>query len=185
MNNMADETNDKRIGNKFWELRSKHGRDKIFTEPETLLNQAKEYFKWCDENPLYKNEMIRGGDLAGEIIPIPTMRPYTIYGLTMFLGVNKGYFDDFERGLRGKSDEISKGFSVVITYIREVIYHQKYDGAVIGVFNASLIAKDLGLVEKTEVKTEVSGEVTNHNIDYSKLSDETLRDILRNIQKND
>lgn len=39
--------------------------------------------------------------------------------------------------------------------------------------------------DKIEINGNLRSEVTNHNIDYSKLSDETLRDILKNIQKND
>ena len=38
-------------GNKFWMLRSKHGRDKLFATPELLWDAACEYFQWCDENP--------------------------------------------------------------------------------------------------------------------------------------
>ena len=38
-------------GNKFWMLRSKHGRDKLFATPELLWEAACEYFQWCDENP--------------------------------------------------------------------------------------------------------------------------------------
>ena len=38
-------------GNQFWKLRSKHGRDKLFTTPELLWQAACEYFEWCENNP--------------------------------------------------------------------------------------------------------------------------------------
>lgn len=39
--------------NQFWKLRSKHGRDTLFSSPEFLWSAACEYFDWCDENPWY------------------------------------------------------------------------------------------------------------------------------------
>ncbi|WP_347174524.1 hypothetical protein [Parabacteroides goldsteinii] len=39
--------------NQFWKLRSKHGRDILFSSPEFLWSAACEYFDWCDENPWY------------------------------------------------------------------------------------------------------------------------------------
>ena len=146
------------IGNKFWQQRSKHGRDKLFATPELLWEAACEYFKWCDDNPWMKREAIKSGDQAGTIINIPTERPYTLQGLTSYLNTNKGYFDDFENSLKEKTDEQSKDFSVIITHIREVIYQQKFEGAAIGAFNASIIARDLGLTDKKEQEVTVKAE---------------------------
>ena len=39
--------------NQFWKLRSKHGRDTLFSSPELLWSVAYEYFDCCDENPWY------------------------------------------------------------------------------------------------------------------------------------
>lgn len=46
-------------GNKFWMLRSKHGRDKLFSTPELLWEAACEYFQWCDENPWLSKKAIQ------------------------------------------------------------------------------------------------------------------------------
>jgi uncharacterized protein YkvS len=48
-------------------------------------------------------------------------------------------------------------FSSILTHIGHIIRNQKYTGAAIGIFNANLIGKDLGLMEKTE----------NTNLNYS------------------
>ena len=32
-------------GNRFWEVRSKHGRDKILKTPEIMWEAAKQYFE--------------------------------------------------------------------------------------------------------------------------------------------
>jgi len=43
-------------GNEFWKLRTKHGRDKIFSTPEILWDAACEYFQWVEDNPLYEQK---------------------------------------------------------------------------------------------------------------------------------
>jgi len=143
-------------GNQFWKLRSKHGRDKLFSTAALLLSAAREYFEWCDSNPWIKYDVVRSGDGAGTPLMIPTTRPYTIEGLYGYLGCNHGYFSDFKKSLEGKVDQQSKDFSDVITHIQEVIYRQKYEGAAVGAFNANIIARDLGL--KDESKQEHTGE---------------------------
>lgn len=150
------------IGNQFWKLRSKHGRDKLFATPELLWEAACEYFEWCDRNPWLKKEAIKSGDLAGTVMDVPTERPYTITGLCIYLGVSSIYFIDFKNGL---IDDLNndpnadtakiKEYSRVIATIEEVIYTQKFEGAAVGAFNANIISRDLGLAEKKETEIKV------------------------------
>ena len=146
-------------GNEFWKLRSKHGRDKLFATPDLLWEAACEYFKWCDDNPWYRNEAVKSGMMAGEIVSIPTARPYTLTALCLYLGVGAQYFRDFKKGLKVDENEIDKDFSLLVIRIEEIIYSQKFEGAAVGVFNSSIIARDLGLADKSETKTEHSGEI--------------------------
>lgn len=142
-------------GNQFWKLRSKHGRDKLFETPELMWDAACEYFQWCVDNPFIKAEAktVNIGDYQSkvEIAKLPVMKPFTIQGLCLYLDCNTVYFNQFEKGLIGKEDDLSKGFSQVVTRIREVIYHQKFSGAAAGFFNANIIARDLGLKETSEI----------------------------------
>jgi hypothetical protein len=137
-------------GNQFWKLRSKHGRDRIFKDPETLKNACYEYFEYINKQVWYKKDAIKGGERAGEIIDIPVSVPYTMEGLCIFLGVNTVYFNQFERSLDPENKEIDKDFSKIITHVREVIRKQKLEGASIGVFNANIIARELGLTDRQE-----------------------------------
>lgn len=139
-------------GNRFWELRSKHGRDKLFETPQLLWEAACEYFNWCDSNPWNKKELVKSGDLAGKLFDIPTERPYTITGLCIYLGCNEAYF----RVFKGQLPAGEKDFNTVIEQIEQVIYTQKFEGAAVGAFNANIIARDLGLRDKSE--TEISNK---------------------------
>lgn len=142
-------------GNQFWRLRSKHGRDKIFSTPDILLEAAYEYFKWCEANPLI--EVDYRGSSPPVKVELPRMRALTLEGLTCFLDVNVMYFNDFEKGLAGKEDDLSKDFSRVITHVREIIRNQKFVGAAAGFLNPNIIARDLGLTDKQDI--EHSGKV--------------------------
>lgn len=131
-------------GNRFWELRSKHGRDKLFETPELLWEAACEYFLWCQNNPLVENGWGRSRRKI--------MKPFTITGLCIFLDINTKYFNEFKKLL----PEGEKDFSEVITRIEEIIYTQKFEGAVIGVFNHNIIARDLGLIDKSELHADLT-----------------------------
>ena len=139
-------------GNEFWKLRSKHGRNKIFKTPQIMLEACYEYFKWCEDNPLIEIDF-RGSNPPVKV-ELPKMRALTIDGLTCYLHVNAKYFDDFEKGLDGKKDEISKDFSQVITHARAVIRNQKFIGAAAGFLNPNIIARDLGLKERSDFTTD-------------------------------
>ena len=143
-------------GNQFWKLRSKHGRDKIFATPKLMLEAAYEYFEWCEKNPLI--EIDYRGAAPPVKVQLPKMRAFTIEGLTMFLHVNTVYFNQFEESISGKEDELSKDFSKVITHVKEIIYRQKFEGAASGFLNPNIIARSLGLREKSE---------TDHNIKFA------------------
>jgi hypothetical protein len=133
-------------GNKFWLLRSKHGRDKLFATPKLLWEAACEYFEWCTANPWKRREAIKSGEMAGEVMEIDTERPYTLTGLCLYLQCNEAFFRQFKANLaEGEQD-----FSTVISAIEQTIYTQKFEGAAVGAFNANIIARDLGLSEKTD-----------------------------------
>lgn len=125
--------------NEFWKLRQTHGRELEYKTPKELAEKIYAYFQWCDDNPWYKNEAIKGGDLAGTLVKIPTARPYTISGLCIFLGISTNTW----RSYCGKEDFLS-----ITTHANEVIYTQKFEGAAVGAFNANIIARDLGLQDK-------------------------------------
>lgn len=136
-------------GNKFWLLRSKHGRDKLFKTPDLLWQAACEYFDYILNNPLIEIDY-RGKDATP--VEIPHIEPFTIQGLCLYLDCNTMYFNQFEDSLKDKKDNLSKDFSLIVTRIREIIYKQKFAGASCGFYNSSIIARDLGLKDKSEIE---------------------------------
>lgn len=129
-------------GNKFWEARASSGRDKIFSTPEVLWRSCCEYFNWVEENPLWE---MKAFHFQGEVIqePIAKMRAMTINGLCIFLGVGNSTWHDY----RNRDD-----FSEVVSNVEKIIYEQKFTGAAVDLFNASIISRELGLTDKQEIK---------------------------------
>lgn len=133
-------------GNKFWQIRAKHGRDKLFATPELLWEAACEYFEWCDNNPLMEAKAFAfQGDVA--VASLPKMRAYTLDGLCLFLGCSSSYF----RAFKSDTPKNSEDFLTVISQIERTIYNQKFTGAAADLLNANIISRDLGLIDKVEV----------------------------------
>lgn len=123
-------------GNKFWELRSKHGRDKLFASSELLWQAACEYFQWCEDNP------IEAEDNKGtkNVNKVKFVRPYTKEGLYLYLDVSPHWLDNFKKAA-------SEDFLYIICKIEMTIRRQKLEGSIVGIYNANIIARELGLTE--------------------------------------
>jgi len=138
------------LGNNFWEIRSKHGRDKLFASPQLMWEAACEYFQWCNDHPFYKaeNKVVSNGGNLGSSVELheePVKRPYTMEGLTLFLGCSISYFRTF------KSTSTDKDFLTVIEQIQQTVYDQQYSGAASGFFNSNIISRALGLIDKQDI----------------------------------
>jgi hypothetical protein len=132
-------------GNKFWLMRSKHGRDKIFVSSDKLWAACCEYFEWVDENPLYEAKAF---SYQGEttISNLPKMRAMTLAGLCLFLDISRAVWNQWKNNPETKQD-----FLDVITRAEEIMASQKFSGAAADLLNANIIARDLGLTDKKEV----------------------------------
>lgn len=129
-------------GNKFYMNRGSDGRELIFKTSEELLEKAYKYFNWCEENPWIKNEAIKSGIGAGQIVGIPTSRPYTIVGFCVYCGISEDTF-----ALYSKRND----FIGVVTHIREVIRQNQLEGACVGAYSPNIVARLLGLADKQEL----------------------------------
>lgn len=140
-----------------WRAKCGVGRQSIIDSPESLWAAAVEYFNWCDENPLYEMDWKKDG---GRLVQVksPKKRPYTHSGLSVYMGVSVGYI----RGIKHKRKDADK-FASVIQKIDEAIKVQKFDGAASGFFNATIIARDLGLRE------QVDNNISDKRADISEL----------------
>lgn len=156
----------------------KLGRPKNIKDPEELLGHFQNYVTEVDENPFLKKEVMKGGPAAGKIIEVPTIRPYTWAGFDSYLFIN-GILAKLEDYKANKENRYT-AFADVLAWIGKAMYAQKFDGASVGAFNANIIARDLGLAEKTVNDSTVKQETL---IDYTELSDEALEEISKKVSE--
>lgn len=133
------------VGNQFWKARSSHGRKPIFADPEQLWECCVEYFEWVEANPLQEEKVFHA---QGEITRtnVAKMRPMTLSGLCLFLDIDQSTWENYR---------IQEDFFRVTKQVEQIIYNQKFSGAVADLMNANIIARDLGL--KDESKHEHTG----------------------------
>jgi len=126
-------------GNQFWKARSSHGRRPLYDDPVVLWEDCCEYFQWVEDNPLWESKLVSfQGDSKIEILP--KMRAMTLSGLQLFIDMHQTTWDEY----RQKDD-----FSLVVNRVDKIIYDQKFSGAAADLLNANIIARDLGLKDKS------------------------------------
>lgn len=135
------------LGNQFWKARSSHGRAPIFASPEALWDAASEYFEWVEENPLYEAKAFAFQGMV-TVENLPKMRAMTIMGLCIFLDISTRAWIEY----KGRED-----FIPVTTRIDEIVRTQKFTGAAADLLNANIIARDLGLADKSELTGKDGG----------------------------
>lgn len=150
-------------GNEFWKRRSKDGRDKEYTK-DALWEGACEFFQWCDDNPWKEKDWV-GKDAVQVVRETP--RPFTIKGLCIYLDISEQTLNNYE-----KQEE----YFGVVTRIKDIIHTQKFEGAAVGVYNSNIIARDLGLADKTDNKNTN----TNYNVP---LTPEDIKNISDSLEK--
>ena len=135
-------------GNKFWKVRSSHGRKPKFKAPDDLWDAACEYYEWVHKHPLQAAELVKFQGEA-KLKRVPKMRAMTIMGLCIFLDISQQAWSEYKQ---------RKGFGEVTTRIDNIIRTQKFEGASAELLNPNIIARDLGLSDKQDVNA--TGDIT-------------------------
>lgn len=136
--------NTKPFGEPFYKMAMRNiGRPQSFSSPKEMLDRCMEYFQWVEEHPLMEERI--AGTSYGEILKtaVPKMRAMTVRSMCAFIGITQETWMDYRKN---KSE-----FSLVIKNIESTIYEQKFAGAAAGFLNASIMTRDLGLVDRQDV----------------------------------
>lgn len=158
---------------------SKAGRPKKIESPEKMWEYACQYFDEVDGTPFKKQDFIRGGTSAGTKVQLDNIRPYSWAGFETYL-IKHGIIYKLDH-YRANTNDAYEEFRDIVSRIDKVMFDNKFEGATVGAFNASIIARDLQLAEIT--KSEVTAKVKNE-VDYSQLSDEALAELAKQSELN-
>jgi hypothetical protein len=147
-------------GNQFWKARSSHGRAPIFPSPDVLWDVCSEYFAWVEENPLWESKPFAFQGVV-TVEPMPKMRAMTISGLCIYLDISKQAWSEY----RQRED-----FGDVTHKVEEIIRTQKFEGASADLLNANIIARDLGLADKSELTGKDGGPIETKEVSENEMA---------------
>lgn len=123
------------------------GRPRIFKTPEDLYKKFLEYKKYAKEN---KIEIAIPNHKTGSSTIIEQEPPLTWSGFESYL-FEKDICKDAHH-YRENTDGRYEEFRGIIRAIGEIMYTDKFNGAAVNKYNANIIARDLGLADKKEIK---------------------------------
>ena len=113
------------LGNQYYKLRATDGAPRKYDNAEALWADCLAYFEVRSD--LFWNEQ-----------PVP----FTIGSLCIYLGITQVTWNEW----RKSRDDLTK----VITRVDEIVRDQKLSGAIVGAYNANIVARDLGLADKQQ-----------------------------------
>jgi hypothetical protein len=125
-------------------------KHKYIESPDKLWELFEAYVLNEKQNPMYKQEYV-GKDGRTELTPLET--PITFEGFECYLE-DKGIIND----LGNYSSNLNKAYTEylpIITRIKRNCFVHNFRGASVGLFNANIIAKKLGLSEKVETQQTI------------------------------
>ena len=131
---------------------------KYIETPEKLWELFCDYVKKEAESPMFKTEYV---GKEGDKVQTPLQVPITFEGFECYVA-DLDIIQDLGDYSMNKDDRYTN-YATIITRIRKNCFVQNYKGAAVGLFNANLVAKKLGLVEKQDIKQSV----TNYEVDLS------------------
>ena len=132
------------MAKELWEVMKGPGQPPTFSSPQEMWDRAVEYFKWCGQHQLIEEKI---GFFQGEPTSgfVGHKRPMTVSGLCIFLNIDRTTWYNYKK---------NPEYFNITTAIDETMFEQKFAGAAVGLFNANIIARDLGLTDKQEVKMD-------------------------------
>jgi hypothetical protein len=142
-------------GNQWWKKRSSHGRKPIFANPEQLYNACMEYIEYTLNNPRWYSRDVRTTSQSTKgvsqsevtVTELPVTTPLRKSSLLLFLDIDNTTWDSY----RARPD-----FTNICREIEKIINTQKYEGASLGFFKESIMIRELGLKDKSEVEVKAT-----------------------------
>ncbi|MDP8202386.1 MAG: terminase small subunit [Candidatus Tenebribacter burtonii] len=129
--------------------------------PEILYELFNKYKTYCKANPKKKNQF---NSKLGKEVSISREVPLTWNGFEIWLRNNKVIvrLDDYKSNKEGRYTE----YADIIHDINTEIYEDKFTGAVVGIYQHNIIARDLCLKDRKDLTSnDKKMEATRIKID--------------------
>lgn len=154
--------------NQFYKMAETTGRPKAIPTPEDMWTLFSCYKTWVKDNPVEIQDFV--GKDADEVMR-KKEQPLTMEGFENWVADNGGPWS-LDHYFANTSNSY-EDFLAICARIRREIRADQIRGGLVGLYNPSITQRLNNLVERTEN----NNKVTLEQLDYSKLSDEALKEI--------
>ena len=147
----ADQEPIKSLNKEVWEVaKNWAGRPPAYETAEALQEDVNSYLKWVADNPLFETKAFG----TGLVTEVPRKRYPTVEGCAIYCGVVSRTWRSWKVPDHPLRD--------VVIQAEEMMAQIKLEGAASGFFNSTIVARDLGLKEKSEVDTKMTVNVIDN-----------------------
>lgn len=140
-------------GNQFWRLCGEREYRSRLESAEALWGVATGYFAWCDKHPWKSEKTKKKNSGEKEVETSPVQRPYSIVGLCAFAGITAQTWYNTKQRAAERGDDEMLG---IFTRVEQIIETNQFEGAAVGAYNALIMGRKLGLVDRSEVAGQLT-----------------------------
>jgi len=137
----------------FYNKTPKNGRPLDYETPELLKGCCDEYFEYQGSRVIEEQHWV--GKEAHEVSK-KHRPPFTLMGLCVFLGITLETWSNYRK---------REHFLGVCTHVEQIIYVQKFERASVGMYNANIIGRELGLMREDHKPPETNDKPILENGD--------------------
>lgn len=137
-----------------------------FKNPDQVWKLYQDYLKHIANTPMYRNELIKSGERAGEQIPVRVDVPPNIWGFCLFADIDRKTYYKYLNG--DEDSNIDKQLVHIFTRVDDDIKQKQITGAAVNLYNANIVARLNGLKEVQQVE-QTNPEQIIINVNGSKV----------------
>ena len=146
---------------------------------EDCIDYLTEYVEWCRANPLMTTEVLKGGQAAGTLVPVPKLRALSVGAFCLFIGWSiRDFNKNAEKLLKLAEDgnEEAEVLSLGYSLIKETITTDMDESALSGLVDANYMAKLRGLRDLKDV-TSNGKEAGTKAMQVNVLSEDAVNNL--------
>jgi hypothetical protein len=129
-------------GNRFWHMRSTHGRPRLYDNAADLEADCAAYFDWVEQNPRYREEVSFFQGVPTHT-NVALRRVSSIGGLCLHLGIDNDTWLNWRKERPDLKDVIARADLAIAT--------DQLEGGMAGEYNGVIVSRVLGLADKSEL----------------------------------
>jgi len=155
---------------------NREGTTRLYS-PQQLFDKANEYFKSVFEDKIESEQLLTGGQNAGQIAIVNKPRMPMLEDLCLFLGLNSKYITHLEDQVKDRTDIDSQLYCNIIQYIRDTIRVKRLQLAAANELNALIVSRIDNLNEKVELSGKIENMVTSITFTEKVIYDTEFEDV--------